>query len=455
MLFSGVPPTAVGPGGGAPIAWASYLPPSPVSPTPSQSVLTYFSSVTPSPPYDRLIPPLIDSLVQESEAYPYEPVAPSPLPLKVTGVPGDATGWTVYLREPNFTPGLTCTSNLPGRIVSNKASIVDHSAMLYTFVDDPSDDYVVISPPPGSAMPLSFAQALASTAQGYPKVSPPVTVSGTVLGGGTAVPATLHFIGTALYAVDADPCSTKLSLYLSYDVFVETSKDKPGAFQVSLPQGQYDVVIDPDPSSGLAKTIVENVTYPATCGGSTQIQNADFTLLDLVPVSGSVHIADHRPLATAQVVLTPSALFTAQLLSNDLGYGAADWPRPANTTTGADGSFTVQVDPDGTYDVTVRPVDGTSLPWIVNPGGAPVITSAITIADLFVPAPTPLSLTIHDFYEDPIAQAVVQAYAFTDCPTGSPQPCTGVALQIGEALTDATGTFEMVLTPVPFAATSP
>jgi hypothetical protein len=154
-------------------------------------------------------------------------------------------------------------------------------------------------------------------------------------------------------------------------------------------------------------------------------------------------IADGRALANATVDLTPAASLLASL---PLPVAQVDGPRPFEVTTAADGSFSASVDP-GMYDVTVRPVDGTRFPWIVSP--AHTFSKSNTKLDrLFIPAPVPLSLTLHDPLADlPIAQAVVSAYAFTSC---SPAPCNGVALQIGQGFTDGNGSFQMFLTPVPF-----
>jgi hypothetical protein len=146
-------------------------------------------------------------------------------------------------------------------------------------------------------------------------------------------------------------------------------------------------------------------------------------------------------------------------------FAAADWPRPVTVTTAANGTFSVNVDPCNfaplcSYDVTVRPVDGTGLPWIVFPDIQVSTTTPAPCLELSVPAPARLALTIHDPRNIPIADAVIRAYAFTACTPPSGQttcapPDLGPAIQIGEALTDGTGAFEMYLTPVPFQAGPP
>jgi hypothetical protein len=137
-----------------------------------------------------------------------------------------------------------------------------------------------------------------------------------------------------------------------------------------------------------------------------------------------------------------------------------DWPRPFQVVTGDDGSFRASVDP-GAYDITVRPVDGTRLPWIVSPAnlatGGQVFSAStktptpIQLPRFWIPAPSALDVTLRDQLGNPVTEALVRAYLFTSCtiPMGDTS-CNGFALQIGQAFTDGNGSFEMFLTPVPF-----
>ena len=63
----------------------------------------------------------------------------------------------------------------------------------------------------------------------------------------------------------------------------------------------------------------------------------------------------------------------------------------------------------------------------------------------------PKTLTLHDPDDNAVTGALVRAYAF---PTCSALPCSG-AIQIGAALTDSTGSFQMFLAPSPFTAGAP
>jgi hypothetical protein len=279
----------------------------------------------------------------------------------------------------------------------------------------------------------------------YPSsIPPPVRVSGTVVSpSGAPVSANLHFVATDLYK---EGCG--IAEDLSYDVFAGTT-GAGATFSVTLPQGHYSVTIDPtDPSSGVAKSIVLE-QYPsagARCPATAEIHQ-DLSAAPLVPVNGNVAVVDRRPLANATVSFTPGAL----LLTEATAPGAEDWPRSFQVTTDSNGGFGAQIDP-GLYDITVQPVEGSRFPWIMATAVTFPPPKNANPLNLSVPAPALLSLTIQDSTPSPVQQAVVRAYAFVPCTpsvtTGmAAQPCNDVAVQIGEAVTDANGSFEMYLAP--------
>jgi hypothetical protein len=128
------------------------------------------------------------------------------------------------------------------------------------------------------------------------------------------------------------------------------------------------------------------------------------------------------------------------------------WPALAMATTADDGTFVAGVSPNGQYDLTVIPAGGTAFPWLVRPDhiylphapddgsatsdvASAVTSPAVTLEPLVVPPPAVLELTLHDYTDTPLTQAVVQAYAFAG----------GAAVEIGEALTDNNGHFMMTL----------
>jgi hypothetical protein len=437
-----------GPSGSSAIVWDTSLPPG-----------TYGESVVAIPPYDSRIPPLpIEPplLIENAgtplvdQVYPPPPTAPTPataLPITVMGL--TSPGWTAYLEE----------QAPPQQIVSSRSSIVNGAATLFTLapqsLSNPADDFLlVVSPPPDSQGIPELVQTYISGlgAYPYPAIPPPVSVSGKVVSPpGTPrapVSANLHFVATDLYESIPAGCQGAPESQFQFDVSIATSGED-AAFNVTLPQGLYSVTIDPtDPSSGFAKSIVQAQFPPVgDCLAKRAITGQTLQSVTLVPVTGSAAVADGRPLAYATVSFAPAAF----LLTDPSAPAAADWPRSFQVTTDANGNFSAQIDP-GTYDITVRPVDGTRFPWVVAtalsfpqpPGACPLSFS--------VPAPSLLSLTLQDSTGTAVKQAVVRAYAFVPCTPVVTEQCNDVALQIGEAYTDTNGSFEMYLAPTPFPA---
>lgn len=279
-------------------------------------------------------------------------------------------------------------------------------------------------------------------------------VTGKVVAPGTsptALGANLHFVATSLYGMSqgqGESCTTAAGL--SYDAFVSTSGGD-AAFSVTLPQGLYSITIDPTGApSTVAKSIVQ-AQYPqvgvGTCPATGDIADQVLTPVPVVPATGSVRVADGRPLAGATVSFTAAAF----LLTDPTAPSPVDWPRSFQVMTDPQGNFSTQVDA-GLYDITVRPVDGSRFPWIVYTAQSFTQSFGALPLRLKVPAPSLLSLTIQDPNSNGLSQAVVRAFAFAPCtPIGTGQ-CNDVAVQIGEALTDATGSFEMFLAPSPFPA---
>ena len=123
--------------------------------------------------------------------------------------------------------------------------------------------------------------------------------------------------------------------------------------------------------------------------------------------------------------------------------------------TAADGSFAIMVE-EGTYDFTVIPEPGTGFPRAVSPsrkvspassGSSDAGASSDgggtdnALGTILVPAPLKIALTITDPSNNPVPDAVVRALTI---PTGHAE-----YVEIGEAMTSATGQFEMLLAPVP------
>jgi hypothetical protein len=120
-------------------------------------------------------------------------------------------------------------------------------------------------------------------------------------------------------------------------------------------------------------------------------------------------------------------------------------PRAAQTTAAVDGSFGFTLDP-GAYVLRVRPLDGTRLPWWASPTliVGPV---AVTYGTVSVPAPQYAGLTLHDAKDNPIVNALVRAFQLPAPGSTGGSPAFTQWVEIGEAITDSTGHYDMYLAP--------
>jgi hypothetical protein len=122
--------------------------------------------------------------------------------------------------------------------------------------------------------------------------------------------------------------------------------------------------------------------------------------------------------------------------------------------------FDVPSDP-GFVDVSIRPHDGTSFPWVVltnrvvapsdgADGGGPL---TLNLADIVIPEPARYTQAakgvLTDSVGNPITNAIVRAYAFPPLATGvdGGAPATRGARLIGLTVTDETAAFQLFVVP--------
>jgi hypothetical protein len=196
----------------------------------------------------------------------------------------------------------------------------------------------------------------------------------------------------------------------------------PAAYGIILPQGTYRVSVRP--RDGLHQI----TTVPLTVEGATTVFNVAVAVSK--QVVGVATVTDGRPLAGGEVEAVGVACSDG---------GASPWclPRQANVFTEADGSFQLSLDP-GQYKLTVRPADGTRLPWVVSDlsiGGA---DGPRTLAPILVPAPASAGVRLVDPEGLPVVSALVRAFSV---------PSTGPAVEVGRGLTNGDGYFDMYLSP--------
>jgi hypothetical protein len=208
--------------------------------------------------------------------------------------------------------------------------------------------------------------------------------------------------------------------------FVQRAYADGGTARVQLPLGGYRVTAIP--RNGAAALTVLNPFSLADPHCNPQAPKP-IQLQPLSVVTGTAVVADKRPLAAATVEFVPTKCADGEVDPSCM-------PRGAQTTTTTDGAFSMPLDPGG-YLLRVRPAEGSGLPWVVQP--LSVTPTATTTAPLTtVPAPVPAGLQLFDFYGNPAAEAVVQIFE---------NPASGAPYEIGEAITDVTGHFDMYLNP--------
>jgi hypothetical protein len=410
-------------------------------------------------PTDDRFPPVISqtSITSVSAARPtYNQVDDAGVPgsteLTITWPEQDLSGFQVFLRnsvtQRRVSSRVTITEPAPGPLTLNTVGIPSLAGGPYE---------KVLAPPPGVPIPM-FADPLPPTSSPMTAVIPvlptPIDVSGLVeTPDGIPIEADLLFDSTPanplndqggiainqLASSNENRNSSRRAL--SYSATAHSSRS--GHYAVTLPPGEYDVFVSPtDPSVAASAsntmTIAVLTDKPFTAAGQTRVAGRFATL------RGTVRAADGRPLSGARVEVHPTAIDVATI-------DPRRWRRLRTATTAADGTYSLDVEPGtGTLDMVVLPVDGTGFP-VTTRSGVPVAAGVATSQDLVVPAPIAVDLVLHDPADNPVANALVRAFAVSATPLPSTVPPTvpHAALEIGSWRTDATGHFQMLLAPPP------
>jgi hypothetical protein len=196
----------------------------------------------------------------------------------------------------------------------------------------------------------------------------------------------------------------------------------PSSYSVKLPPGQYQLTIRPLDTSHAVTVQTAILLAPST---TPLTQNVVVSLPSAV--TGVAALADGRPLAGAVVEVLPTQC--------SQGTSTACMPRSSQTTTAADGTYALSLDPGG-YVLRIEPADGTRFPWVTQ--SLLVGPTFVAVPPVTVPAPVYAGLTLHDPYDNPIVSSIVRVFQV---------PGAGAAVEIGRAITDATGQYDMYLAP--------
>ena len=438
FALGGIP----GPGGGPSAGFYAVLPPG-----------LYERRIMPDPPFDAAFPPdvsivtlapgvsfdrdILNALDKVGQA-----TIPSVTLSRDDG--GSLDGWSAYLRDQSSLRRLSAIANVgPGNAIGAGSYHVflftNHHPPAVAGVANPliGTELVVVPPRDVDAMPTLVTPALAGVLEqaAYPTIPAPASVRGSVTSTVDSVPlaADIVFTSTKIYLTTSSPSFTTNLTYttrVSTDVPATQGDATPtdARYAVRLPRGEYDVVVSPrDPAfAKKAFQLIVDVENDPQDGKNLEVDRKRV-------LAGTALVTDGRPLASAEIEASPAA----SLL--DGSTPASHWPRAATTTADLAGNFSLALDP-GTYDITVRPAPGSRLPWVVSASRV-VGASDARLDPIEIPAPIPAGLLLVDPSTNPVIGAIVRVFAV---PTG------GTAfVEIGRAMTDAAGHYDMPLAGAP------
>lgn len=332
---------------------------------------------------------------------------------------GSLDGWTAWLRDQTTLRRISNLAHLHGSAEGNVQLLTRHHVG-----DALTNAQLVMAPPAQELLPTwIFTPAGSELAEkeAYPRLPSPITASGTV-----GVPAEIVFEATGVCRYATGGAVPVLDKNPSY-VFSRQVTTSDGRYRVELPLGEYRVTIIPSDSTAALTTVPGFLlSDPKSCKPVGQIPV--LTTQKQRKVSGLATIADKRPLAGATAEAVPTRCSDGSIDSVCL-------PRPARAIVAADGSYTLSLDP-GAYLLRVRPAEGTRFPWVVQ--GMSVDPSTKQAPPTVVPAPINAGLTLVDPAGNPVIQAVVRVFQ---------TPMVGAPYEIGAAITDGAGHFDMYLAP--------
>lgn len=330
---------------------------------------------------------------------------------------GGLNGFVAYLRDRKTERRVSSARALAGTLAQVRLDTVAENGVGGALRD--GIDIVVAPSPAWLAVPTLVDRIIAGAGLRltYPDLPPPTSVVARVIGT-TGVAARVSFESASIETQDGAMTSS-----LSYRTTVRT--DTEGRLATVLPPGTYDAIVEPeDPARALGKA-----RQSVTIGRASA--DLELRVRPKGQVSGRVRLSDGRPLANAHIEWNPSATKRPSL-------GLT--PRPARTTTDDSGAFSLPLD-EGEYALVVAPEPLTGFPRLVSLG-RPVGPNDATLEDVVVFAPTRLAWTIKDpSGRAPIVRAVVRAFGYVASEASY--------VEVGSALTDTTGRFEMLVGPLP------
>ena len=444
VVVETAPSSPPGPGQGPSIGFQANL----------QPTLYYEATIQPDPPFDAVFPPDVQDVTlttgttndEEPLTLEYTMALGSPpmpglqLPnFSVSRSSGNLVGWQAYLRD-----AVTL------RRLSTLVTLGDSPKVVLPTSHHPAGGDALtgtelVLAPPGNGSPLpTYVAGLTAGELPYtetvPELPTPLTVTGNVtdVSGTAPVEAELFFevagaiSGTGIY-VDEPSTGTTLNT-TNFEYTAQTSavidpSTNNATYSITLPPGEYRVTARPLDAVHQVTVVTAFNVDPTAGATSPQV------LVDVLrPVQGYALIADTRYMAGALVEAVPSSCSNSPP-PPARSPSAYCMPRDAQTTTDAQGTYNLALDP-GNYVLRIEPQSGTGFPWVTQALLVPA--TPVTVPPITVPAPVNAGIQLFDPYGNPVVDAVVRLFQV---------PAAGPAVEVGLALTDSTGTYDLYLAP--------
>jgi hypothetical protein len=400
-------------------------------------------AVSPDDVFDR-------ELVTGFNATMQEPNLGATLPIFDISRADRLDGWTAYLRDATTLETISNVRTLAGTTAQG-VLLLTYRPATTTGARPPdalTNAELIVAPPAGLPIPVGvFAPTGGElpAQETYPPLPQPVTMTGNIVSvDRTPVAADLVF--EALAITDQNGLNDTNFEFTGYASARPGASGDGSAYSVVLPPGQYRVDVRP-----IDLTSAVTIAY-VLVGANPSTFQSDFTVSAMGGVQGKAVVADGRLLSGATVEALPMqcsappavAESDAAVPASTPASSPSCLPRPGQVTTGPDGSFTLPLDP-GSYLLRVRPADGSRLPWVTHSGSVDIApdSDAKPVSVAFsVPAPVYAGLKLLDPGGGPIVNAVVRAFAIPAPTTSSTSP-PPPAIELGEAITDATGQYDL------------
>lgn len=429
----------LGPGGGPGLEFylAEGLPPG-----------SYERVLAPLPPFDRAYPPDVERIDLGASQQPSENLiwngfdsttgtetggqSDSPTFRFNRADGGALEGWTAYLRDAITLRPLSAVAQLSGVDDDKVKLLTSHHV-----ADALAGSQLVLAPPGDAVLPTwIFTPVNGSLAAGsYPELPPAIRATLAVVDAqGAPVAADLVFEANDICRFPLGGATPKHDLLsANHDfAFLARAAAGSGGVEVELPLGGYRVTAIPRGSQNALTVVKQLALADSDCNPVAGAQVPEVRVIAQSVVTGTALVADQRPLAGATVEVVPVACADGEAELTCM-------PRAAQTTTTPGGTYAMLLDPGG-YLLRVRPAEGSGLPWVVQP--LSVTPTATTTAPVtHVPAPVAVGLPglrLFDSLGNPVAEAIVRVFQ---------TPSNAAPYEIGEAITDGAGHFDMYLDP--------